>query len=515
MNPSMNLGSRLSMYHRFFAVIILGFASGLPLALTGQSMQAWLTTDGVDIATIGLFTVVGLPYTFKFLWAPLMDRFEFPLLGRRRGWLVITQFALAGVLALMALTTPAHGAIPFALLAVSVAFLSASQDVVSDAYRTDILLPSERGLGSSFFVFGYRIAMILSGGIAFIWADAQQGFGWSWPKIYTVMAFFMVGSGFFSLLFIPKVPKEAIPPRTVAKNDVIGFLSVAAAVLAGYLISQKVGQPLFTLLVSSDSPDGKKWIDLATLLFGVGITIPTALYLAKKTKFETLNASLGSFFSQPGATAFLLFIILYKLGDAFAGSLMTPFLLKSMEFSQAEVGVVNKVIGIWLTIGGALVGGALMAFLGLYRSLFAFGILQMLSNFGFYFLSVMGKGAWGGFELGAFDIFFVSLKQATHVDYLLLIAIAGENISGGMGTAAFVAFLTSLCHRKFTATQYALLSAFAAVGRVWVGPLSGVLTQSIGWPKFFLFSIFTALPGLWILYRLKLPIQTLDAPLKD
>ena len=174
--------------HRLLVVTVLGFASGLPLALTGQAMQAWLSVEGVDIATIGFLSLVGLPYTFKFLWAPLMDRFDLPWLGRRRGWLVLTQLALAGALVWIGRDAADRRDPRFALLAVLVAFISASQDVVIDAYRTDLLAASERGLGASLNVLGYRLAMIVSGGIALIWIDPAQGGGWSWPEVYRFMA---------------------------------------------------------------------------------------------------------------------------------------------------------------------------------------------------------------------------------------------------------------------------------------------------------------------------------------
>ena len=184
----------LAALHRLLAVTLLGFASGLPLALTGQAMQAWLTADGIDLATIGFLSLVGLPYTFKFLWAPLMDRFDLPGLGRRRGWLVLTQLALAGALLALSLASPKDGIRLFALLAVTVAFVSASQDVVIDAWRTDVLPPAERGLGASLNVMGYRLAMIVSGGLALIWTDAAQGGGWDWPSVYRLMALLMVGA---------------------------------------------------------------------------------------------------------------------------------------------------------------------------------------------------------------------------------------------------------------------------------------------------------------------------------
>src|SRR4051812_15364664 len=169
--------ARFDRVARLIAVTVLGFASGLPLALTGQAMQAWLSVAGIDIATIGFLSLVGLPYTFKFLWAPLMDRFEVPWLGRRRGWLVVTQLGLAATLTWMAATPPTDAIRGFALLACLIAFLSASQDVVVDAYRTDLLAASERGLGSSLSVLGYRLSMVLSGGVALIWVDPAQGGG--------------------------------------------------------------------------------------------------------------------------------------------------------------------------------------------------------------------------------------------------------------------------------------------------------------------------------------------------
>jgi PAT family beta-lactamase induction signal transducer AmpG len=449
-----------------------------------------------------------------------MDRFEPPFLGRRRGWLVLSQLSLAAMLGVMSLANPKSDTSFFAIIAVMVAFLSASQDVVIDAYRTDVLSSKERGIGSSLAVFGYRLAMVLSGGITLIWADTQQGFGWSWSHIYSLMSLIMVGAAVMSLVFIPSVKvKMSDTTKTVAKNDILGFLSVVLAVVVGYFVSQKILLPqiklIFEKILTLDAAGIQKWSDMTTVLIGVAITLPLAKWAAQKAKFETLNKSMSQFFSQKGALQFLFFIILYKLGDAFAGSLTTPFLIKAMSFSQAEVGVVNKVIGIWLTIAGALLGGTLMSRLGLYKSLLFFGILQLVSNFGFYWLSLVGKGAWGGFDLQPFNWVIVSLKDVSHVDHLLLSVIAVENITGGMGTAAFVSFLMALCNQKFTATQFALLSAFSAVGRVWVGPLSGILTESIGWPHFFIFSVVMGLPGLWMLYRLKQPILLLENPQLD
>ncbi len=517
----MPLTRRLAALHRFAVVALLGFASGLPLALTGQAMQAWLTVEGLSLAAIGFLSLVGLPYTFKFLWAPLMDRFELPWLGRRRGWLVLTQLALAAALWVLASTAPRDAIRAFALLALAVAFLSASQDVVIDAYRTDLLAPPERGLGASLGVMGYRLAMILSGGIALIWTDPNQGGGWTWPEVYRFMAVLMAGAAVLSAFILPPLPP--LPPERVrppsAAHDLRGFAAMLVAVAAGVWASERWAPGIASALLgpllagsSLPAPLQQRWVDLAALLLGIGFTLPLAAWVARRARFETLLGGVRGYFSQRGAAAFLLFIVLYKLGDAFAGSLMTPFLLKSMAYTSAEVGVVNKVIGLWLTIGGALLGGTLMLKLGLWRSLMLFGVLQMLSNLGFWWLAVSGKGVLPGATLPPFDWGFVKLAAPTPVDGGLLMVVAFENITGGMGTAAFVAFMMSLCNQRFTATQYALLSAFASVGRVWVGPLAGVLAESIGWPPFFLISTVLALPALLLLWRLRASVQALDTP---
>jgi PAT family beta-lactamase induction signal transducer AmpG len=305
-----------------------------------------------------------------------------------------------------------------------------------------------------------------------------------------------------------------------AKRDLLGFTAVMIAVAIGVTFTDRFGAVVAQWLVgplleatSMAAPLRAKWVNLVSLLLGLGLTIPLAAWAARLAGFATLLSGMSTYFAQPRAWAFLGLIVLYKVGDAFAGSLMTPFLLKAMAFSSAEVGVVNKVIGLWLTIGGALLGGALMLGLGLWRSLLAFGVLQMASNLGFWWLATQGKGSLGSVLLPAFDWGFVKLAAATPMDGSLLMVIAFENLSGGMGTAAFVAFLMSLCNHRYTATQFALLSAFASVGRVWVGPMAGVLSESIGWPVFFLVSTAVALPGLWLLWWLRVEVRALDGPM--
>lgn len=486
--------SGLSLLRRHLLLTLLGFASGLPLALTGQAMQAWLTVAGADLATIGFMGLVGIPYTFKFLWAPLMDRFEPPWLGRRRGWLVITQLALAAALLLIARLDPVNSG-SFALVAVLVALLSASQDVVFDAYRADLLPARERGLGASLSVFGYRLAMVVSGGLALIWAE-QWG---SWPQVYQLMAGLMVGAAACSALLAPPVPQAPpLPTSNSALAELRGFGLTLVAIAVAIIFCQGLLQ-----LCGFDSDSASPGLRLLAVMVQIVAAVGAALLVARHAGFATLTQSLNSYFRMPGAISFLLLIILYKLGDAFAGTLTTPFLLKAMAFSQTEVGVVNKVIGLWLTILGVLLGGSLMLWLGLFRALLLFGLLQLFSNAGFYYLASAGRGAWGSLQLPAFDWGFIAIGQATAIDQLLLLVISVENLSGGMGTAAFVALLMALCQRQFSATHFALLSALAAVGRIYVSPVSGVLAPAIGWPAFFLFSMVVALPGLLLLLWLK------------
>jgi PAT family beta-lactamase induction signal transducer AmpG len=337
------------------------------------------------------------------------------------------------------------------------------------------------------------------------------------------MALLMGIAAGVSAVLLPSLPPfPAAPsdtPKRDAKQDLIGFVAVVAAVAFGAALTQRFVQPLAETHLAplldgtSLSPALRaRWADLAALLAGIAFTLPLAAWAARRARFHTLLDGMRSYFSQRGAVAFLVFIVLYKLGDAFAGSLMTPFLLSGVHYAAAEVGVVNKVLGLWLTIIGALVGGMLMLRLGLWRALLGFGVLQMVSNLGFWWLADGGKGTLGGLVLPAFDWGFVKIVAPTAVDGALLAAVAFENLSGGMGTAAHVAFQMALCQQRFTATQYALLSAFGAVGRVWVGPMAGVLAESIGWPSFFIVSTWLALPALLMLWWLRAAVQSLDAP---
>ena len=396
-------------------LLALGFASGLPLALTGGTLQAWATVESVSLQAIGFLTLVGSAYTLKFLWAPLVDRYAPPLLGRRRGWMLLTQLLLAAGIALMGLFPPAQALTPLALLAVLVAFFSASQDIAFDAYRTDVLRHAERGAGAALSVLGYRLAMLVSGGLALILADTWLG----WRHTYVLMGALMALAAVVTVL-APEPETVVKPPRTLS---------------------------------------------------------------------EAVSGPLVEFFSRRGAVTLLVLIVLYKLGDAFAGALSTTFLIRGAGFSPAEVGAVNKLMGLVATIVGALLGGALLARLGLFRSLMLFGLGQAVSNLGYWLIAVVPGNLW-----------------------LMGLGVGLENLCGGMGTAAFVALLMGLCNHRFTATQFALLSALSAVGRTYLaGPLTPPLVQAVGWPAFFLLTVLIALPGLALLWWRRAEIRALDA----
>ena len=398
---------------RVVTVLFLGFSSGLPLALSGGTLQAWLTVEDVDIKTIGLFSLVGLPYTLKFLWSPLMDRFVVPIFGRRRGWIALSQLALIGLILGMSVTSPQNGLWFLALLAFCLTFVSTSQDVAIDAYRTEVLGERERGMGAAVSVTGYRVAMLVSGALALILSEYL-----GWRATYMLMALIM-SIGVVAVWLGPEPEDPGTPPASMK---------------------------------------------------------------------DAVEGPFKEFFSRTGVWSLLALIVLYKLGDAFAGSLTTTFLIRGVNFSVGEVGAINKGMGLASTIIGALFGGILMARLRLFKALLIFGILQAVSNLSFMVLALVGKSY-----------------------PLMIFTIAFENLAGGMGTAAFVAFLMILCNHSYTATQFALLSALASLGRVFVGPLSGVLVDGMGWTVFFFTTFLFALPGLVLLWVMREVVKGTEA----
>jgi MFS transporter, PAT family, beta-lactamase induction signal transducer AmpG len=379
---------------------LMGFSCGVPLLLTASVLQAWMTKEGVDLTVIGLYALVGLPYTLKFLWAPIFDRFTLPLFGRRRGWLLPLQLLLIAALVALGLTDPGQAPWLVALAALMVTFFSASQDIVVDAYRREDLRDNELGLGSSLYVNGYRVGMLLAGSGGLILADHV-----SFDRVYLLMAASLL-VGVVTTLLCKEPALAQGQPRTFRDAVVLPFVD---------------------------------------------------------------------YFTRDRALLILLFILLYKIGDQMASTMTTPFYLH-MGFTMTEIGTVAKLFGFWATISGGLIGGIVLLQIGIIRSLWFFGILQAVSTLGFSLLALLGPTITG-----------------------LTMVIAFENLSSGMGTAAYVGYMASLTNKKFTATQYALLSSFMGVPRVLASAPTGWMADIMGWPIFFLACTLIAVPGLLLL----------------
>jgi MFS transporter, PAT family, beta-lactamase induction signal transducer AmpG len=382
--------------------LLMGFSCGLPLLLTLSILQAWMKAEGVDLGVIGLMTLVGLPYTLKFLWAPLLDRYTLPFLGRRRGWLLMAQLALMASIVGLGRTSPSAHPELVALAALLVTFFSATQDIIVDAYRREDIPDTELGFASSLYINGYRMGMLLAGAGGLILADHV-----SFAAVYLIMAACLI-PGILTTLLAPEPRINGKPPKTLK-----------AAVV----------DPLM------------------------------------------------EYFSRPAAIWILAFILLYKLGDAMASAMSIPFFL-DIGFSNTEIGTIGKIFGFWATIAGALTGGILTLRIGIYRGLWVFGFLQAISTAGFVFLARIGYSIPG-----------------------LSAVIGFENFTSGMGTAAFVAFMALLTDKRFTATQYALLSSLMGVPRVLASAPTGYLAQYMGWETFFILCTVIAIPGLLILFK--------------
>jgi PAT family beta-lactamase induction signal transducer AmpG len=388
--------------YRMFIVTILGFASGLPLGLTGGTLQAWMKTENIDLTTIGLFSLVSLPYTLKFIWAPIMDRYVPPMLGRRRGWMLLTQIGLIISIICMGFSNPVLNLKYLAFFAVCVAFFSASQDIAIDAYRTEVLHENELGAGAGVYVMGYRIAMLVSGGLALIMADHL-----AWSTIYLIMAA-CIATGLLASLFGPEPETSQAAPKTLA---------------------------------------------------------------------DAVYKPFAEFFRRAGSIEMLLFILIYKIDVAFAMALTTPFMM-DLGFTKTDVGTVLKGVGLVATIVGTLLGGALLSKWGIKKSLWIFGIIQGLSGFTFYMLAHVGR------------------------NYPMMVAaISIENICSGLATAAFTAFMMNICDKRYTATQFALLTSFMALTRNIVAAPSGFIAERVGWEVYFIISILISIPGLLLLLR--------------
>lgn len=431
--PKPTLLKTLAVYAQWQMLLIffLGISSGFTLLLTGSTLAARLTEDGIDIQTIGVFALVGLPYTLKFLWAPFVDAIHFPgvktRLWQRKSWLILSQIALVICLLGLSRTDPSTQILQLAGFALATAFFSSLQDIVIDALRIEMLPKDAQGAAAASSVAGYRIGMLMAGAGAFVLATYLP-----WNEVYLLAAGVML----------------------------LGLVaSLCVRQLHGLDEALSQGQELAPATVKDDVPAYLHWFR------------------------EHIIAPIADFLTRPEAIAILLFIALYKLGDAMAGSLSVPFYLQ-MGFTKVEIAAVTKVFGVVAVLAGTFMGGLLVKRTTIWRALLICGILQIASNFAFIALYVVGASI-----------------------PLLTVVIAVENISGGMGTAAFVAFMSSLCHIRFTATQYALLTSLSSVGRTLIASSAGVITAATGWGWFFAISAIFGLPGMLMLIKLKKGLQ--------
>ena len=401
---------------KLLIIMLLGFSSGLPLLLTLSTLSVWLVEIGITKTTIGFFALVGLPYSLKFLWAPFMDNLAIPILtkrfGRRRSWILLTQFFLICSLILLGYSDPAANPAKTAIAALLVAFFSASQDIVIDAFRVESLEKKLYGAGGAMLVFGYRVGMLSAGAGALYLASYYD-----WTIVYILMSMQII-VGVFAVL-ISKEPEQSALVKIEEKGNILQWLN------------NSVINPF------SDFIKKGNWILI------------------------------------------ILFVIFYKFGDALVSVGANPFYIE-MGFSKIEIANVSKIFGLLATLCGAFIGGVIVSQSGIFKSLLVCGILQMLSNL-FYAVQ-----AYIGYNIG-----------------FLIVTIGFMDLASGMGTAAFIAYLSNLCNLRYTATQYALLSALASLGRTFLSSPGGYLVDTINWIPFFIFTSVAAIPGIYLLVILK------------
>ncbi|OYZ21696.1 MAG: hypothetical protein B7Y39_08835 [Bdellovibrio sp. 28-41-41] len=386
---------------KMLITFLLGFSSGLPLQLTGATLKFWLSEANVDITTIGYFGWVGMAYSLKFIWAPLADRYSFFGMGRRRSWMVLSQVAIAIGLIIVGVLDPKESLALVAAVSVWIAFFSATQDIAYDAFRREYLDDKELGFGSSMNMYGYRIGMLISSGVALGMAAYM-----SWTHVYWIMALLM-------------------------------------------------GVGIVTTLYSKES----KNVDYKS-----------------KTLRESVIEPFKEFIQRNGAILILFFVFFFKLGDALSGSMLSPF-YKEMGYQKEDIALIAKTFGLISSMVGLFIGGITIYKIGILRSLWVFGILQALSTASFALITYTGPEKWA-----------------------LAFAVIFEDITAGMGSSAFIAYLASITNKNYTATQFAVLSSIATLGRNFFSGFSGIMVKEFGWEWFFYSCALIALPGMGLLY---------------
>lgn len=401
--------AELFKHRRMWIVFLMGFASGLPMLLTGGTLKTWLAREQVDLSTIGYFSWVGLAYSLKFLWAPFLDRYKLFFFGRRRSWILMCQVVIAALLFYLGSLNPQESLGIMAGAAVVIAFFSATQDIAIDAYRREILKDEEMGMGSTLTQYGYRIAMLISGGVGIGLVDPAT-VDLSWHGLYYLMGILML-----------------------------------ACVLVTFWAQEPAGEEQYT---------------------------PKTLKSAVIDPFR-------EFLTRDRAIFILCFVFLFKLGDALSASMLNVFYVQ-MGYTNAEIGLIAKTFGTASVLLGLFVGGLIIFRMGILRSLWVFGVLQALSTAGFSIITFTGPQDWA-----------------------LALAVFFEDISAGMGAAAFIAYLSTITNKKFTGTQFALLSALATSGRNVFSGFTGIMVEGLGWAPFFWVCALIAIPGMCMLYFLQ------------
>ncbi len=432
--------SKIYLERRVLVILFLGFSSGLPLLLVFQTLSAWLKESDVSLTMIGWFSLASTAYALKFLWAPLVDKLPLPLLsrylGQRRGWMIFSQVLIAVSMLGLGAADPAVDLWWTALWAVALAFASSTQDIVVDAYRIESLDEEQLGAGSANYVLGYRLAMLAAGAGALFVADA-----WGWFQAYAVMAGLM-SIGIVTVLLSPEPEHSATNETKAREQKVVAFMDRHAH-------------------------------------------LPNLLHSAMVRIYEAVICPFADFMSRPHWWVILLFVALYKYGEALLGVMANPFYL-DIGFSKSEIAAVSKGYGLTMTIIGGYIGGVMVARMGIMRALLYAGVLQCLANLAFAAQAMVGYSV-----------------------PMLAVTISIENLTAGMATSAFIAYLSSLCNVAYTATQYALLSSLMNVTRTVFAAGGGWLADNMDWVSYFVITTFAAMPGLFILVWLmkRLPAQ--------
>ncbi len=454
-----NLGN-----YRVLSILFLGFSAGIPLALTGSTLSMWLSRLGIDVKTIGLFSMVAIPYSYKYLWSSLFDYIPIPYFskkfGLRRSWLILIQILLMASVIALGLTSPIDNITITALVALLVSFFSATQDIIIDALRIEILEKEEQSMGATMYVYGYRIAMLVSGAGSLLLADYI-----SWGMVYFVISLsILIGTVAVIFLEEPVLSRERfkkLPKLNWSFNVVFNFLK-----------TRKWLPSLIIIILIHALLEHLQANLVIKIIFGVMVI---GWFYYKRKTINMLPDSLQDFSKQQHWLCILLFVIFYKFADTLLLSLQSKFYV-DMGFSNSEIAYITKGFGFFMTLAGLFIGGLIYYRMGTFKSLFLAGVLQILSN-----------------------LMFIWIANTNHDLVVLSAVIAVENFTGAISNVVIVAYLSSLCNIAYTATQYALLSSLSSMGRTIFSAPAGYLVAYFGWVKFFWITAIAGIPGIVLL----------------